>query len=87
MNAERSQRIAVTSLRVIEPNSTAADIPEDVLNDTSLSLTTKGLYALLLAEQEPVNPFDRAIEDESEIAVAIDELTIAGLAIRVSPPR
>ena len=79
---------AATGLRRVDIEAKTTLIPVDVLADPELSLTAKGLYALLLAEQgRPVNPFDDAIESELEIAAAVNELTDAGLAVRVPQPR
>lgn len=88
MKTHRSEWIAATGLRRVDIEAETTPLPEDVLADPELSLIAKGLYALLLAEQSrPVNPSDDAIESESEIAAAINELTDAGLAVRVPQPR
>lgn len=72
MTTHRSEWIAAAGLRRVDVEAETALIPEDVLADPELTLTAKGLYALLLAEQgRPVNPLDDAIESESEIAAAI----------------
>jgi len=88
VTTHRSEWIAAAGLRRVDIEAETTLIPEVVLADPELSLAAKGLYALLLAEQgRPVNPFDDAIESESEIAAAVDELTDAGLAVRVPQPR
>lgn len=70
-----------------------SDEPEDsaisfsALNDPNLSLTAKGLYALVLSAQgQAVNPFLDALEDADDIQSAIDELVDAGLIVRVPTP-
>lgn len=55
------------------------------MNDASLSLEARGLYALLAASQgQPVDPYRDRVEDASVITDAIEELIVAGLAVRVS---
>jgi hypothetical protein len=76
--------IAPTGVRAVEPNASDTAIPDAKMSDPRLSLTAKGLYALLLTCQgQPVNPFEDAIEDEAEIRAAIAELIANGYAVRV----
>lgn len=82
--APPSDWIAPTGLRAVDiaPQSTA--IPDAVLADPGLSLTAKGIYALVLSYQgQPIDPYQDAIEDEQDIREAIDELVAAGYVVRV----
>ncbi|WP_404473548.1 hypothetical protein [Microbacterium aerolatum] len=68
-----------------DPNDSA--IPDAVLNDPTLSLTAKGLYAIVLSKQgQPLNPFEDAFEDSKDIHAAIEELVAAGLVVRTTQP-
>jgi len=76
--------IAATGVWPVHDDIADAVIPDRVLNDPALSLTAKGLFALLVAMQgQPVNPYDDAYESPAVIAAAIDELVSAGLAVRM----
>lgn len=84
-SAEPSDWIAATGLWPVHADQADAIIPDHVLADPGLSLLAKGLFALLVAEQgRPVNPYDDAYEDASDIAGAIEELIEAGLIVRVT---
>lgn len=84
MTSNISDWIAPTGVRRIAPDTLSTQVPETVLSDTRLSLTAKGLYALLLTYQgRPVDPYEDALEDEAEIRAAIDELIAFGYAVRV----
>jgi hypothetical protein len=79
-----SDWIAPTGVRAVELNAPDTATPGSAMNDPRLSLTAKGLYALLLTYQgQPIDPYDGAIEDEAEIRAAIDELVSNGYAVRV----
>jgi len=75
--------IAPTGLRLVDPDAAETFVPASAMEDPRLSLTAKGLYGLLLSNQgDPIDPYDDAIEDESEIKAAIDELIRTGYAVR-----
>ena len=79
--------IAAAGVRAAHADIADAVIPDHVLSDPNLSLMAKALHALLIAGQgKPVNPYDDAYEDPSDIAAAIDELIAAGLVVRVAAP-
>ena len=60
------------------------DIPDEAMSDPRLSLIAKGLYALLLTYQgQPIDPYEDAVEDLTEIRTAVDELIEKGYAVRV----
>jgi hypothetical protein len=80
--------IAATGLRAVDSDATSTLVPTGLMDQLDLSLIARGLYALLLVEQgAPVDPFENALDDETEIAAAIEELVAAGLAVRVPAPR
>lgn len=79
-----SDWIAARGLRRVSADPTELVIPDHILKDADLSLTAKGLFALLVISQgQPVDPFGDACEDRAEITAAIDDLVAAGLAVRV----
>lgn len=76
----------MTGLRRFDLSATHTAIPASVMNDPSLSLEARGLFALLLSYQgQPIDPYDDAVEDEADIHAAIEELITAGYAARVEP--
>ncbi|MDF1478789.1 hypothetical protein PYV02_06785 [Leifsonia sp. H3M29-4] len=78
--------IAARGLWPLTDDKAGIPIPDHVLADRDLSLIAKGLFTLLLANNgQPVNPYEDAYEDAADIAVAIEELIAAGLAVRVGP--
>lgn len=79
--------IAPTGLRLFDPDTTETFVPASAMDDPRLSLVAKGLYGLLLSYQgEPIDPYEDAIEDDTEIRAAIDQLISCGWAVRVQPP-
>ena len=83
--SEPADWIAPTGVRAIDPDVRTTGIPDAVLNDDSLSLTARGLYALVLEYQgEPVDPYEDAVQSYPEIASAIEELIERSLVLRVS---
>lgn len=79
-----SDWIAPTGMRRFEPDAIATDLPDAVMADPQLSLMAKGLYALVLTYQgRPVDPYQGAIEDVTEIRTAIDKLIAGGYVVRV----
>ena len=84
MKSPASDWIARTGVRAVEPSLADTAIPGSAMSDPQLSLTARGLYALLLTYQgQPIDPYKDAIEDEAEIRAAIDELVSHGYAVRV----
>lgn len=84
--AEQGCWIVPTGVRAVEEHISDAVIPDAALDDSSLSLIAKGIYALVLSRQgEPVNPCDDAIEDLADIRSGIDELLEAGLVTTALP--
>ena len=80
-----SDFIAATGLRGVVADSADVEISPDVLADQDLSLIARGLYGLLIAEQgRPIDPYDNAYERDEDLAAAIEELIVAGLAVRCS---
>ncbi|APZ34266.1 hypothetical protein BOH66_08430 [Microbacterium aurum] len=80
-----SDFIAATGLRRVVADSADVEISPDVLADQDLSLIARGLYGLLIAEQgRPIDPYDNAYERDEDLAAAIEELIVAGLAVRCS---
>lgn len=83
---ETEDWIAATGPRAVSDDVEDTAIPDAVLDDATLSLVAKGLYALVLSYQgQPVNPYEDAIEDAKDIRAAVDELLEAGLVLRVQP--
>lgn len=83
----KAQWIAAVGLWPVRDDPSEAVIPDHVFADPDLSLLAKGLFAVLIAEQgKPVNPYEDAHEDASDIAAAIDELVDAELAVRLAAP-
>lgn len=79
--------VAATGPRLVSDDPEDYAIPEAVLGNAALSLTAKGLYALLLTGRgQPINPYEGAFEDPEDIRAAIDELIHAGLAVRLPQP-
>lgn len=78
-----SDFVAATGLRRVVLVAADGEITPDVLADQDLSLMARGLYALLVAEQgRPIHPYEDAFEGEEDLAAAIEELIVAGLAAR-----
>lgn len=85
MRERPSDFIAAAGLRRVVADAADVEISPDVLADQDLSLMARGLYAVLIAEQgKPVDPYDDAFESSADLAVAIEELLAAGLAVRVT---
>jgi hypothetical protein len=77
--------IAAAGLRLYDPDATTTLIPDDVMQDPDLSLIARGLYAGLLVEQgRPIDPYENGLDDDGELAAAVEELIQAGLAVRVA---
>ncbi len=77
--------VAPTGLRPFDAGATGTAIPASAMNDPRLSLTARGLYALLLSYQgEPIDPYEDAIGDFDDIRSAIDELVNRGYVVRVA---
>lgn len=84
MNPKHSDWIAATGLRAVDADPEMTAIPDAVLGDPHLSLLAKGLYALLLSYSgRPIDPYEDAIEDPTEISLGIEELIAAGHAVRI----
>lgn len=84
---ELADWIAPTGVRAVDPGAQATGIPDVVLNDESLSLAARGLYALVLTYRgEPINPYEDAVESPADIGSAVDELIERGLVVRPSRP-
>lgn len=84
MSSPQSDWITATGLRAVEADPETIAISDTVLGDPSLSLIAKGLYALLLNYPgQPIDPYEDAIEDPAEISAGIEELIVAGHAVRV----
>lgn len=76
--------IAAAGPRALDPDATTSLVQGSVMNDPRLSLTAKGLYAVLLSYQgQAIDPYEDAIEEDEEIRAAIDELLECGYAVRV----
>ncbi len=85
MSSMRSDWVAVTGVRPVDPDVTQTAVPWSVMHDERLSLTAKGLYGRLLSYQgQPIDPYDEALDDQDDIAAAIDELLASGYAVRVA---
>jgi len=85
MHSPHADWIAPPGLRAVEPDPDDAAIPAEVLGSRSLSLIAKGIYTLALAYQgRPVDPYEEAVEDPSDIAAGIEELIEAGLIVRLT---
>jgi hypothetical protein len=85
--SDREDWIAAHGPRPVHTDVANAVIADHVLSDPDLSLTAKALFALIIVAQgQPVNPYEDAYEDPADIAAAVDELVDAGLAVRVSGP-
>lgn len=78
--------IAAAGLRLYDPDATTTQIPDDVMQDPDLSLIARGLYAGLLVEKQgrPIDPYEHGLDDDDELAAAIEELLEAALAVRVT---
>ena len=75
----------MTGLHRFDLTATHTAIPASVMNDPSLSLEARGLFALLLSYQgQPIDPYEGAIEDSETIAGAIEELIAEGYAARMT---
>lgn len=78
--------IAPRGLWPLTDSPAGIGMPDHIMNDRTLSLQAKALFALLLAENgKPVNPYEDAYEEPETIAAAIQELVDAELAVRVEP--
>lgn len=85
MRSPASDWIAPTGVRPVEADPVTTAIPDFALNDPRLSLTAKGLLALLLSHcGQPIDPHEDAIEDAADIAGAVDELIEFGYAVRIA---
>lgn len=85
MTSRASDWIAVTGLHAVDPEATTTMVPAAAMNDWRLSLVAKGLYAALLSYQgQPIDPFENAVEDDDDIASAIEELIANGYATRLT---
>jgi len=81
---EPEEWIAANGPRLVSTDPDDTAIPDTVLDDPGLSLTAKGLYALVILRQgQPFNPYEDAFEDVDTIRAAVEELVSAGLVSRV----
>lgn len=84
MSSQPSDWIAPTGVRPVEADTETTAIPGDAMRDSRLSLTAKGLLALLLSYNgQPIDPYEDAIEEAAEIDQAVAELISFGYALRI----
>ena len=80
-----SDFVAANGLRRVVVDAAEVVISPDVLAVQGLFLMARGPYALVIAEQgRPIDSYDNAYESDEDLAAAIEELIVAGLAVRWS---